>query len=147
MCKKKWDRLWCEKSTYSSSKPIECSISHHRYKFHMVITCCLQGRTIPVLFEVNLSNSNFHDTVAKKEMTSTCCGSILFFVTILANADVRIDDNKVQEWRSQLCNNILLTRILRCTESLGRQITKKWPIKNVQHRDYGEHNRSHHNGR
>ncbi len=80
-------------------------------------------------------------------MRSTCCDLVLFLVTILANKDVHIDENIVEEQCSWSHNIIPLALILCCWKSLGSHITKKWSIKNIQHRDYGEHDRSHLNER
>ncbi len=89
--------------------------------------------------KVTLSNLNICNVVAGKETRSTCYGLILFSVRILANINVRIDENSIQERCSRLCNNIPRARILYCRKSLGSCITKKWSTKNIQQGDYGEH--------
>ncbi len=100
---------------------VEWLILHYPYKFHVVITCRLQGRTIlmKAVRKVTHLNLNFHNAVAGKEMRSIYPGSILFLVRILVKTDICIDENTVWEQCSWSHNNILLARIFRCGKSLG----------------------------
>ncbi len=104
----------------------------YQYKFYMIITYCLQGtsclrgRTIHVkAVQSHPLKVEFSWCVAGKENKIMCCGLTLFLIRICANTGVRIDENSVQEQRSQSHNNNPLVHIFRYRESLGHFITEK----------------------
>ncbi len=60
---------------------------HYRYTFHVVIICCLQGKTIRVKAVRN------HPLKFEQEMRSMHCNSVLFLVRVFTTTDVHIDEN------------------------------------------------------
>ncbi len=148
---KKWDWFWCEKSTHSSSKPSSRACRVIDFTLSIQVSCgyhLLLARENGSHERCSKSPSQIWTLATLLPEKKRDQGIVVQFCFLLGYLPTPTYALMKTEYGNDVfgCATIFHWHtFFLCRKTLSSHNNENWSTKNIQHSDYGEHDRSHHN--